>query len=63
MKEEIGDVMIFLTNLADKLDIDPLEAAWEKLEVNRKKYPVVILPCRRGFHGQEEHPPKDNNQS
>ncbi|PKN62240.1 MAG: nucleotide pyrophosphohydrolase [Deltaproteobacteria bacterium HGW-Deltaproteobacteria-15] len=34
VKEEIGDVMIFLANLADKLGIDPMEAAKEKLEIN-----------------------------
>jgi len=43
MKEEIGDVMIFLTNLADKLGIDPLEAAKEKIQINREKYPASIV--------------------
>lgn len=42
-KEEIADVMIFLTNLADKLGIDPLEAAKEKIKINKKKYPVNIV--------------------
>ena len=40
IKEEIGDVLIYLTNLADKLDIDPVQAAHEKLEKNRRKYPA-----------------------
>lgn len=40
VSEEIGDVLIYLTRLADKLRIDPMEAAFEKLEVNRIKYPV-----------------------
>jgi len=39
-KEEIGDVMIYLANLADKLGLDPLEAAFEKLEKNERKYPA-----------------------
>lgn len=43
VKEEIADVMIFLTNLADKLGIDPLGAAKEKIEKNRKKYPANIV--------------------
>ncbi len=43
VKEEIADVMIFLTNLADKLGIDPLDAAKEKIEKNRKKYPANIV--------------------
>jgi NTP pyrophosphatase (non-canonical NTP hydrolase) len=38
--EEIGDVLIYLVNLADKLGIEPLEAALAKLEKNRQKYPV-----------------------
>ena len=40
VREEIGDVLIYLTRLADKLGIDPLKAAFEKLEVNRAKYPA-----------------------
>lgn len=40
VKEEIADVMIFLTNLADRLGIDPLEAALAKLQKNKVKYPA-----------------------
>jgi dCTP diphosphatase len=40
VREEIGDVLIYLTRLADKLGIDPSEAAFEKLEVNLVKYPA-----------------------
>jgi NTP pyrophosphatase (non-canonical NTP hydrolase) len=40
IKEEIADVMIFLTNLADKLGIDLLEAAKGKIEKNKKNYPA-----------------------
>ncbi len=43
VKDEIGDVMIYLANIADKLDIDPVEAAHAKLEKNRAKYPVEIV--------------------
>ena len=43
LKEEIGDVMIYLTKLADKFGIDPLKAAEEKLEINRKKYPAEVV--------------------
>ena len=37
---EIGDVMICLLNLADRLGIDPVDAAWEKLKQNSEKYPA-----------------------
>ncbi len=40
IKDEIGDVLIYLLRLSDKLGILPLEAAFEKLEKNEKKYPV-----------------------
>jgi NTP pyrophosphatase (non-canonical NTP hydrolase) len=39
LREEIGDVQIYLINLADKFGIDPLDAAREKIEKNEKKYP------------------------
>ena len=40
VKEEIGDVLIYLANLCDKLGIDPMKAAHEKLCKNRDKYPA-----------------------
>ena len=40
VQDEIGDVLIYLANLCDKLGIDPLDAAREKLEKNKEKYPV-----------------------
>jgi dCTP diphosphatase len=43
LEEEIGDVMIYLVNLADKFDIDPLGAALKKLEKNEKKYPAQTV--------------------
>lgn len=42
--QEIADVLIYLLNLSDKLGIDPVEAAYEKLEINRGKYPAEL--CR-----------------
>jgi len=39
VREEIGDIQIYLSRLADKLGISPLEAALDKLEINREKYP------------------------
>src|SRR5215207_8731191 len=43
IREEIGDVMIYLTELADKLGIDPVEAAKAKVEINGKKYPAALV--------------------
>ncbi len=40
IEEEVGDVMIYLTMLASKFDINPIEAAHKKMKLNAKKYPV-----------------------
>jgi NTP pyrophosphatase (non-canonical NTP hydrolase) len=40
VEQEIGDILICLTNLAAKFGIDPLDAAHNKLKLNRDKYPV-----------------------
>jgi NTP pyrophosphatase (non-canonical NTP hydrolase) len=42
VKEEIADVFLFLARLADTLDIDIEQAALDKIEVNRLKYPVDL---------------------
>lgn len=38
--EEIADVLLYLVRIADKLDVDLVEAARRKIELNAKKYPV-----------------------
>ena len=40
VREEAADVLLYLVRLADKLDIDLIVAAAEKLAVNGAKYPV-----------------------
>jgi NTP pyrophosphatase (non-canonical NTP hydrolase) len=40
VRKEIADVLIYLIRLADKLDIDPLQAARDKIVENAAKYPV-----------------------
>lgn len=40
VRQEIADVLIYLTRLADMLDIDLLKAAADKIEINARKYPV-----------------------
>ena len=40
VEEEIADVLLYLVRLADKLNIDLLAAATEKIQVNATKYPV-----------------------
>ena len=40
VREELADVLIYLVRLADKLDVDLLAAARDKLVLNAAKYPV-----------------------
>ena len=40
VREEIADVLLYLIRLADKLNIDLLAAATDKIRVNAAKYPV-----------------------
>lgn len=40
VSEELADVLLYLVRLADKLDIDLVTAASDKLIVNAEKYPV-----------------------
>lgn len=40
ISHEIADVLLFLVRLADKLDVDPIVAANEKLSINARKYPI-----------------------
>jgi len=40
VRQEIADVLIYLTRLADILEIDLLDATADKLAINARKYPV-----------------------
>lgn len=40
VEEEMADVLIYLLNLAERLDVDLLAAAERKIEMNARKYPA-----------------------
>lgn len=40
VREEIADVFLYLIRLSDKLDIDLVSAARDKLSINAQKYPA-----------------------
>lgn len=42
VRQEIGDVLIYLTRIADRLGIDPVDAAYDKMAINAAKYPVEL---------------------
>ncbi|MFP4049172.1 MAG: nucleotide pyrophosphohydrolase, partial [Desulfovermiculus sp.] len=41
--EELADILIYLLLFANKLDIDPVQAARDKIEKNAKKYPADLV--------------------
>jgi NTP pyrophosphatase (non-canonical NTP hydrolase) len=40
VREELADVFIYLVRLSDRLGIDLMAAAWDKVAKNAEKYPV-----------------------
>src|SRR5688572_32021216 len=40
VREEMADVLNYLVRLADKLDVNLLDAARDKIKVNAQKYPA-----------------------
>lgn len=40
LRQEIGDVLVYLLELADKYGIDIIQAAKDKMVLNEAKYPV-----------------------
>ena len=40
VSSELADSLLYLVRLADKLDIDLMKAARDKMEINGQKYPV-----------------------
>ena len=49
VRDEIGDILIYLANLSEKLGIDPVLAAHDKIEKNQIKYPAEIV---KGKHNK-----------
>ncbi len=43
LRQEIGDIVIYIFNIADKFNLDPIDCAKQKLELNREKYPPHLV--------------------
>jgi NTP pyrophosphatase (non-canonical NTP hydrolase) len=39
VEQELADILIYLVRIADKLDIDLIDAAYKKIDLNKIKYP------------------------
>ena len=51
--EEIGDIMIYLSMIADCFDLDPVSAAESKLALNQARFPAPPVPDTDRKTGQE----------
>jgi len=40
VKNEVADIFIYLLNISNKLDINIIEATKEKIQINKRKYPI-----------------------
>lgn len=58
---EMADILIYLLRLAERLDIDLIEAALEKTAMNEKRFPVHRVKGRagRGVDFQADEGPKN----
>ena len=52
VRDEIGDILIYLANLSEKLGIDPVQAAHAKIEKNQIKYPAEIVKGRHSKYSE-----------
>lgn len=57
LADEIADVFVYLLHLCEGLDIDLVDAAYRKLEKNRKKYPVEkVRGSARKYTAYQQQP-------
>lgn len=40
---ELADIFIYLIRIADKLDVDLIAAAQQKIEINEQRYPIEVV--------------------
>ena len=40
VSHELADILIYLIRTADKLDIDLIQSAYEKMDINATRYPI-----------------------
>jgi len=43
VEEELADILVYLIRIADRLDIDLIDAARKKIKSNAAKYPVDMV--------------------
>lgn len=56
VRQEIGDVLIYLTRIADQLGIDPVAAAHDKMVINAAKYPAELARSSAAKSSNKSNP-------
>lgn len=51
---EMADVFLYLLRLADRLDVDLVASAWQKIALNEQKYPADKVRGRSGKPSQRD---------
>jgi NTP pyrophosphatase (non-canonical NTP hydrolase) len=41
--QELADILIYLIRLGERLDIDLIQAAWDKIAINEQRYPADLV--------------------
>lgn len=41
--QELADILIYLIRLGERLDIDIIQAAWDKIALNEQRYPAELV--------------------
>ena len=54
VREEIGDILIYLANICERLGIDPIDAAQDKLQKNKAKYPSAKVRGKSDKYSEYE---------
>ncbi len=54
VRDEIGDILIYIANLSEKLGIDPVQAAHDKIKKNQIKYPAEIVKGKHSKYSEYE---------
>lgn len=52
LKEELADVFLYLLRLASILEVDLVQAALEKIKINRERYPISLSKGNNKKHTQ-----------
>ncbi len=48
VEQELADIFIYLVRISDRLGVNLIEAAWRKIEINERKYPVDKVRGKAG---------------